>query len=417
MPQREIITGLDIGSYAIRVVILEQTQEGRFSIIGCAERASEGMAKGMVSNVEDLVSSISEVLEEAERMTGINVEHAVIGISGTHIRTLESTGVVAVAKADKEITEDDVARAIEAAQAVATPANYEILHVIPKDFKVDSQTGIKDPVGMTGVRLEVFTQIIIGLSSQIKNLTKCIYRAGIDIDDLVFSILACAESTLTKQQKELGVALINFGSQTTSLIVYEEGEVLYTTVLPIGSNHITSDIAIGLRTSFEAAEAVKLEVVQLDPKKVNKRDEIDLAKFSSGEKERTMISLKYISDIAEARVDEIFNLIDKELKKINRSGLLPAGLVFTGAGAKLPGMLEVAKDHFKLPAFLGLPLGASESPIDKVNDLSFNTAVGLAIWGTQGLNKKSHRGIAVGDFGSVNKIVGQIQGWFKSLMP
>src|SRR3989338_4887396 len=271
MPQREIITGLDIGSYAIRVVILEQTQEGRFSIIGCAERASEGMAKGMVSNVEDLVSSISEVLEEAERMTGINVEHAVIGISGTHIKTLESNGVVAVAKADKEITDEDVARAIEAAQAVATPANYEILHVIPKDFTVDNQSGIKDPVGMTGVRLEVATQIIIGLSSQIKNLTKCIYRAGIDIDDLVFSLLATSESTLTKQQKELGVALVNLGAQTANLIVYEEGQVLHTAVLPVGSAHVTADIAIGLRTSIEAAEAIKLEAGNFDQKKESKR--------------------------------------------------------------------------------------------------------------------------------------------------
>ena len=231
MSQVQIISGLDIGSSNIRLVTLQNQPDNAWQIIGVVEQKTEGVAKGMVTNIEDLVSSVSEVVEKSERMIGLPIESCVVGISGTHIQTLESRGVVAVAKADKEITEEDVARSIEAAQAVATPANYEILHVIPKDFTVDNQSGIKDPVGMTGVRLEVATQIIIGLSSQIKNLTKCIYRAGIDIDDLVFSVLACAESTLTKQQKELGVALVNLGSQTTNLIVYEEGEVLHTAVL------------------------------------------------------------------------------------------------------------------------------------------------------------------------------------------
>ena len=272
MPQVEIVTGLDIGSSNIRAVILEHTVSGSWQIIGASERSTEGVAKGMVTNIEDLVSSVSEVLEQAERMTGIPIERAVTGISGTHIKTLISTGVVAVSKADKEITEEDVARAIEAAQTIATPANYEILHVIPRDFTIDGQTGIKDPVGMTGVRLEVSTQMIMGLSAQIKNLTKCIYRTGVDIDDLVFGILAACESTLTKKQKELGVALVNLGAQTSSLIVYEEGDVLHTVVLPVGSNHITSDIAIGLRTSMETAEAIKLEVASANMQNVSKRD-------------------------------------------------------------------------------------------------------------------------------------------------
>ncbi len=415
MLQLETKTGLDIGSNNIRVVTLQHQPDETWQIIGAAERQAEGMAKGMVTNIEDLVSSISEVLEQSERMTGTPIESSVVGISGTHIKTLESNGVVAVAKADKEITEEDVARAIEAAQAVATPANYEILHVIPKDFTVDNQSGIKDPVGMTGVRLEVATQIIIGLSSQIKNLTKCIYRAGIDVDDLVFSILACSESTLTKQQKELGVALVNIGSQTTNLIVYEEGEVLHTAVLPVGSNHITADIAIGLRTSIETAEAVKLEVVQLNSKKVSKRDEIDLAKFSSTEKERTMVSLKHICDIATARVEEIFVLVDKELKKINRSGLLPSGVVLTGGGSKLPGLLELAKDKFKLPAFEGKPLGTEESPVDKVTDSAYTVALGLAIWGTQGIVQKGR--LHLPKFSSVDEVVGKMKDWFKSLLP
>ncbi len=415
MPQVEIITGLDIGSSNIRAVVLERQSDLSWQIIGAAERPAEGVAKGMVTNIEDLVSSISEVLEQAERMTGLPIERAVVGISGTHIKTLNSTGVVAVAKADKEITEEDVARAIEAAQAVATPANYEILHVIPKDFTIDGQTGIKDPIGMTGVRLEVATQIIMGLASQIKNLTKCIYRTGVDIDDLVFGILGGSESTLTKKQKELGVALVNLGAQTTSLIVYEEGDVLHTAVLPVGSNHITADIAIGLRTSIETAEAIKLEAAQAFPEQVSKRDEIDLAKFSASDSERTMVPLRHIAEITQARAEEILALIDKELKKINRSGLLPSGVVLTGAGAKLEGLLNLAKDKLKLPVFLGLPLGVENTAIDKVNDPAYTTALGLAIWGTQNTALKNK--LRLPNFSSVDEVVGKMKDWFKSLLP
>ncbi|MFA6304279.1 MAG: cell division protein FtsA [Patescibacteria group bacterium] len=415
MTQAQIITGLDIGSSNIRAVVLQQTHEGGWQIIGASERLAEGVAKGMVTNIEDLVSSISECLEQAERMTGLPIERAVVGMNGTHIKTLESTGVVAVAKADKEITEEDVERAIEAAQAVATPANYEILHVIPKDFTIDGQSGVKDPVGMTGIRLEVATQIIMGLSSQVKNLTKCIYRTGVDINDVVFGVLAASESTLVKKQKELGVALVNLGAQTTSLIVYEEGDVLHTAVLPIGSNHITADIAIGLRISMETAEALKLEIAQADSSKVNKRDEIDLARFSVNEKERTMVYVKQIAEIVQARVEEIFSLIDKELKKINRSGLLPSGVVLTGGGAKLPGILELGKEKLKLPVFAGFPLGLENNAIDKVNDPSYATALGLAIWGTQGAAAK--HGLHLPSFSSVDQVVGKMKDWFKSLLP
>jgi len=320
-----------------------------------------------------------------------------------------------VAKADKEITEEDVERAIEAAQAVATPPNHEILHVIPRDFKVDNQTGIKDPVGMTGVRLEVATQIIIGLSAQIKNLTKSIYRTGVDITDLVFGILACAESTLDKKQRELGVALVNLGHHTTTMIVYEEGDILHSAVLPIGSSHITSDIAIGLRTSVDAAEIIKLEVAQADSRKVNKRDEIDLAKFSDQEKERTMISVKHVSEIVQARCEEIFSLINAELKKIDRLGLLPAGVVLTGGGAKLNGLIDLAKEKLKLPVVIGLPQGAAESSIDKINDPSYATAIGLAIWGSQSSHKSAK--FRLPNFSSVDDAVSKMKRWFKSLLP
>ena len=416
MPHENIITGLDIGSSYIRAVVLRTSgEDGNIEIIGAAEKQSQGISKGMVTDIEDAVSSISEVLEQLERMTGYPVESAVVGISGTHIKTLESKGVVAVARADKEITEEDVERAIEAAQAVATPPNHEILHVIPRDFTVDNQTGVKDPVGMNGVRLEVSTQIIIGLSSQIKNLTKSIYRTGVDINDLVFGVLASSESILEKKQKELGVALVNIGSHITTLIVYEEGDILHTAVLPLGSNHVTSDIAIGLRTSVEAAEVIKLEVAKASCKKIGKRDEIDLAKFSDRENERTMVSVKQICDISEARAEEIFSLVDRELKIINRSGLLPSGIVLTGGGSKLEGLVAMAKDKLKLPVVLGKPYDIADNAIDKVNDPGYSTALGLALWGSHSGYKRSKFNLP--SFSSVDDAVDKMKDWFKTLLP
>lgn len=376
-----LITGLDIGTSAIRIVVGQiNPSDNEFCVVAATEAQASGISKGMIVSIEDAVSSITSALEQAERIVGQPINHAYVGISGSHINTMPSRGVIAVSRADNEVTESDVERVIEAAQAVATPPNYEIVHVIPKIFTVDNQTGIKDPVGMSGVRLEVETQIIQGLSSQIKNLTKGVYRTGIEIDDLVLSVLANAESCLTKRQKDLGVALVNIGSSTTSLAVFEEGDILATHVLPIGSSHITNDIAIGLRTSLEVAEEVKLTYGQANPAALNNKEEISLSEFDV--KESDTISLKYISEIIEARLQEIFDMVDKKLIEIERSGLLPAGIVLTGGGAKIPGLVELAKKEFRLPASLSLPENCN-TVIDKVNDLSYTTASGLAIWGSE----------------------------------
>ncbi|OGY46122.1 MAG: cell division protein FtsA [Candidatus Buchananbacteria bacterium RIFCSPHIGHO2_02_FULL_45_11b] len=381
MPEQEIIAGLDIGSTAIRLAVGQRLgQEEKIHIIGSAEVPAEGISKGIVSSIEDAVSAITGCLEKAERMAGRPIESAWVGISGSHIISQESRGVVAVARSDGEISEDDVARAIEAARTVVTPPNYEILHVIPKGFIVDGQAGIKDPVGMTGVRLEVDTQIIQGLSSQIKNLTKAVYRPGLNIEDLVLSILATAEAVITSRQKELGVAVVNIGGSTTGLAVYEEGDIIHTAVLPVGSDHITSDIAIGLRIPIDAAEKIKLEYGSALPEGVGKREEIDVGELEG--KESNFVSKKYIAEITEARVEEIFSKINNELKKIDRSGKLPAGAVLVGGGAKLNGLVEAAKKQLRLPASLGKPLAVT-SAIDKVSDPAFATAIGLVIWGSQ----------------------------------
>jgi len=379
-------------------------------IIGISEVPSEGISKGIINSIEDAVSSISTAFEKAERMTGIPAKNAYVSIAGTHILSQSSRGVVAVAKADGEIREQDVDRALEAAQAVATPPNYEILHVIPRSFTVDSQSGIKDPVGMTGIRLEVEAQIIQGLSSQVKNITKSVYRTGVDIEDIVLAPLAAAEATLNKRQKELGVCLLNIGGATTSLAVFEEGDVIHTAILPVGAMHITSDIAIGLRTSLDTAELVKIRYGTAVPEEIDKREEIDLSEF--GDSEQEVVSRKHIADIILARVEEIFQMADRELKAIERSGKLPAGILLTGGGAKLEGLVDVARKEFRLPASIGYPKDVS-SAIDKVHDPALSTAVGLIVWGDRS-RQEAGSGM-LSRFSTVHHGVGKIRDWFHSL--
>lgn len=413
MAKEAIITGLDVGSTTIRVAIGQKNTDNEVHIIGAAEHPAEGISKGVVTSIEDAISSISSALEKAERMTGIPIEQAYVSINGSHVMSQESHGVVAVSKADGEIKEDDVARVIEAAQTVATPPNYEILHVIPRQFTVDNQKGIKDPVGMTGIKLEVDTQIILGLSSQVKNLTKCIYRTGVDIQDLVVGVLASSESVLSRRQKELGAVLVNLGGLTTGIMVFEEGDVIYTKILPVGSGHITNDIAIGLRTSVEMAEKIKMEFGTCLPNEIGKKEEIDLAQIEGGE--NGLVSKKEVAEIIEARVEEIFSLINKELKTIGRAGMLPAGIVLTGGGAKLNGLVDVAKRVFCLPASVGMPKDF-RTAIEKINDPVFAAAVGLVMWGAN-LEQNNKRGIAMPKFSSVVDVTGKMKKWFKSLLP
>ncbi len=417
MAKEDILTGLDIGSTAIRIVVGQVNPNDRkIHILGAAEHPAEGISKGSITSIEDAVSSISGVLENVERMTGVPVEHAFVGINGGHIASQDSHGVIAVSKSDGEIREEDVERVIEAAQAVATPPNYEILHVIPRSFTVDNQKGIKDPIGMTGIRLEVDAQIIQGLSSQIKNLTKCIYRTGIDIDDLVLGVLATSEAVLTKKQKDLGVALLNIGGSTTSLLVFEEGDVLHSAILPVGSSHITNDIAIGLRTSIDLAEKIKVEHGSALPSEISKRDEINFEEIDS--REEGVVSKKHVAEIIEARCEEIFKMANKELEKIDRAGLLPAGVVLTGGGAKLPGLIEIAKSEFKLPASLGSPADLGSTAVDKVNDLNYTTAIGLLYWGmSASMQLGEGRRMSMPRFSAVSDATSKMKKWFKSLVP
>lgn len=275
----EIIAGLDIGSSAIRLVIGQKidTPTGQdLQVIGAVSSPTSGVSKGIINSIEETTSSISACLEKAERLVGVPLSNVWVGINDPHIKCDRSKGVVAVGKSDGEINDTDINRAIEAARALAVPVNYEILHVLPVRFAVDNQSDIKDPIGMSGIRLEVETLIVQGLSTQIKNLTKAIYRTGLEIEDLVLSPLAAAEAVLSSKQKELGVVLINIGASTTSLAVYEERNLLHTAILPIGSEHITSDIAIGLRCPINLADRIKKEYGNCLPELFSKEDEVDV---------------------------------------------------------------------------------------------------------------------------------------------
>lgn len=417
MPRDEYIVGLDIGSTAVRMVVGQRLvgEKAGVHILGAVETVSEGIARGIINSLEDAVSSVSGCLEQTERMTGVPIRHAWIGVSGSHTLSQESRGVVGVSRSDGEIREEDVERAIEAARTVATPPNYEILHVLPRTFTVDGQGGVKDPVGMTGIRLEVDAQIVQALSSQMKNLTKCVFRAGLEIEDLVYSPLASALAVATPRQKELGVLIANIGGATTSLAVFEEGDLLHTTVLPIGSQHITSDLAIGLRTSIEVAERLKIEYGTARPTDVGKGENIDLAALGADHSEE--VSRKYVAEIIEARVEEIFEKIEKELKRVARDGMLPAGVIFTGGGARLAGLVEFAKKKLRLPAALGAPIGI-QAVAEKAYDLTFSTAVGLVLWGAEirGREHKNSWGRSR-DLAGVGKATGGLKKWFRSILP
>ncbi|MEK9155569.1 MAG: cell division protein FtsA [Patescibacteria group bacterium] len=416
----DILTGLDIGSSTIRVAVAQlmpgEDGKPRLHVIGAVSSPSFGVHRGAISSLEDAVSSISKALEKAERMTGVAINSAWVGIAGQSILVQESRGVIGVSRTDAEVKEEDVERAMEAARSVATPTNYDILHVIPKSFTVDGQRGVKDPVGMNGIRLEVDAVIIEALASHIKNLTKSVYRTGLDIDDLVYTPLATAEAVLTQRQKELGVCVLNVGASSTTLAVFEEGDLLHTAVLPFGGDHITNDIAIGLRTSIEVAERIKMQYGHAIPDHVDRKAQFALADF--GIEGDETVKTRFIAEIIEARLEEIFEAADNELRKIDRSGMLPVGAVLTGGSIKLDGVIDVAKRILRLPCSLGVPTSVS-SVIDEAHDPAYATAIGLAVWGNaiRGVGKGKFSLGSLLKFKSVDKVADQLRKWMKSLVP
>jgi cell division protein FtsA len=374
-----VIVGIDIGSSNVRAIIAQQLkgeQQPRIVGTGCA--VSFGIRRGAITDIDDVAKSVNEAVQQAERMSGVQVKGAIFNIGGGDVGFQNSKGVIAIGRADGEVIEDDINRVIGEAQVISLPMNKEIVHVIARKYRLDDQDNIKDPTGMKGVRLEVDALVIESSSVHVKNISKCAYQASIEIDDLVFEPLAASKAVLSKKQKELGVALIDIGGGTTSLAVYEEGDLIHAVIIPVGAGHITNDIAIGLRTSVETAEKIKLEYGSAISNDINKKEGIELSQFDSAEED--VVSRHHVAEIIEARFEEIFSLVQKELKLIGKAGLLPSGVVLVGGGAKMTHATDLAKDVLGLPAQLGFPAGFG-GMLDKVDDPAFAVASGLILWG------------------------------------
>ncbi|MBI1812487.1 cell division protein FtsA, partial [Candidatus Peregrinibacteria bacterium] len=380
MPKERVLSSLDIGSAKIRTVIAvvdgNDTERRMPNVIGVGISPSLGMRKGHVIDVEELIHNIISSIEDAERMAGVPVNHVFVGMSGSHIEAFDSRGVIAISGA--EITVEDIARVLEAAQAVSIPQNRRILHIEPKFYAVDEQRGIKNPVGMTGIRLEAEAHIITGYVQHVKNLEKSIDQAGVDIDAIVPATIAASEAVLTKRQKELGVVVIDIGAGCTSIAVFEEGTILHSVTLPIAGESVTNDIAIGLRTSIDTAEKIKIEYGSVLPSEMNEREMIDLSTVSKVDTQT--VSKKYMAEIMQARYYEIFSLIKEQLTRIGRSGMLPAGALLTGGAVKAPGVLDLARDVLGLPVQMGFPVDIG-GVIEKVDDPAYATSLGTLVWG------------------------------------
>lgn len=389
----KIVVGVDIGTSKIVSVIAKIDES--VNILGVSEHRALGIRKGQIVDIEEAVSAINGSLESAERMAGYSASHVIASISGGHIESINSRGVVAVSSPDGEITPADLGRVIDAARAVSMPSSREIIHVLPRNYTVDGQEGIKDPIGMTGVRLEVDTHIVSANSTSLRNLEKALGGVGVDVDSVVFSGYASGLAVLSDTEKELGVVLVDIGAGTTDICIYVEGSVSYSSVLPIGARHITNDLAIGLRISLESAEKIKLFLSKETERKVlrpedddmpvvkepaEKKDEIDVSTLNLPEEVRKISKKTLIDGIIRPRLNEIFTMVGIEIKKSGYGGQMPAGLVITGGGAMTIGVSEAAKRMLAMPVRVGTP-NDIKGIIDEVQNPAFSSVIGLCMYG------------------------------------
>ncbi|OGZ17681.1 MAG: cell division protein FtsA [Candidatus Nealsonbacteria bacterium RBG_13_36_15] len=376
MARSHFINSLDVGSGSIKILAIEK-RKGNLEpeFLNLIRVPSAGLRKGTVINIDQVSDSIQSAIEEFQSSYGRKIKPVIVNISGSHIFSTPSRGVIAVSRADQKISQEDIERALQAAQTFSLPSNKEVLDVIAKEFIIDGEKGIKEPLGMKGIRLEVEILALCGFSPYVKNLTNSVLNAGLHIQDIFVSPLASSKAVLTPKQKELGVALLDIGAGTTGLAVFEEGDLIQAAIFPIGSGHITNDIAIGLRCDIDTAERIKLEYGSCFLRGGRKKEKIR----KIGKDEPLVFSLKMLGKIIEARVSEIFRLTNKELKKIGRQGKLPAGIVLTGGGAKLPKIKELARKELKLPCKIGYPKGIAGLE----QDPSLAVVAGLALNGLE----------------------------------
>ncbi len=422
-----IIVAIDVGTYKI-VTVIAKVVENVISVLGVSEVKSQGIRKGQVVDIEEAVHAINSSLESAERMAGYSASHVIVSLGGSQISCQNSRGVVAVATPNGEITESDLQRVIDAAKAISIPSTRDIIHVLPRNYIVDGQEGIKDPVGMSGTRLEVDTHIVTANTVSLRNLEKAFSEVGVDVDSFAFSGYASSLSVLSDTEKELGVVLVDIGAGTTDIAIYTEGSMAYSSVLAIGARHVTNDLAIGLRISLESAEKIKLYFSQTQSKRVARpdegekeqkpSDEVDLSSLNLAEDIRKVSQKTLVDGIIRPRLNEICTMIALEIKKSGFAAQTPAGVVFTGGGALTVGLRDAARRTLAMPVRIGMPTDV-KGIIDEVQHPAFSTAVGLIRYGmTSTTSKESTLRIGIpGGNMNVGKVVKKLLNLVKTFIP
>ena len=405
------IVGIDVGTTKVCTLVGEAT-EHELKIVGVGIAPTRGLKKGVVVNVVEAAAAIKASLEKAERSSGYEIARAFVSVTGGHVSAVNSRGVVGVNRGDKGISADDVARALDAARAIAIPQDREVLHVIPRGFAVDGQDGVKEPLGMIGFRLEVEAHIVTGQSSSIHNLMRCVENCNVGVDGLVLAPIASGEAVLTDTEKEMGVVLADIGAGTTDVAIFIEGSVWHTTVLPVGGHHLTNDVAVGMRVPFDAAEQLKVEYGHARHETIDPTEVVQVKAFGD-DGGATRVQRRDLAEIIEARAEEIFHLILQEIKRSGYDGLLPAGLVITGGTSQLRGMRELGKQVLGLPVRIGIPHDI-QGLTDTIDSPAYATAVGLLLWGRTQVDapppllRKDKKG---SDWGE------RFGGFFKTLLP
>lgn len=411
MGKRLIVCGIDVGNSKVKTVIAEIDRE-TFGprLIGLGDAASNGMRRGTVVDMEEATKNIRDSVTKAENMAGVKISRAYASINGTHIRSQISRGIIAVSRADNEISQYDIDRVVDAASTISLPPNREIIHTIPRNFVIDAQEWVKNALGMKGVRLEADVLLIEGLSPYIRNLAKCLNTNDIEVAEFIFAPLATAKAVLNKHQKEQGVMNIDIGGGISSLAVFHEGDLIHTAVLPVGSKHITNDIAVAFRTSVDNAEQVKKNHGSVFSDDKSKKDQVDLSQLLG--EEGFVVSKKQIAKIIDARISEIFDIVSSELKKNPSGNLLPAGVVLSGGGANLEGLLGFTKDRLRLFTQIGGEQFSSFAG-DGLSDPAYATAIGLVIWGSEKEFSEGYSGSGAFSSRRLKKAVK----WLKNFLP
>lgn len=408
--KEKLIVGLDIGTTKICCIVGEITPSG-VNIVGIGMHPSVGLRKGVVVNIENTVSSIKRAVEEAELMAGCEISSVYAGIAGGHIKGFNSHGVIAVK--NREVSPQDIERVLEAARAVAIPMDREVIHTIPQEYIVDDQDGIMDPRGMSGVRLEAKVHIVTGAVTSAQNIIRCAHRAGLDVCDIVLEPLASSEAVLSPEEKNLGVALVDFGGGTTDLVIFSHNSIRHTAVLALGGQNLTNDLAIGLRTSAKNAEEIKCKHGCCLTSMVDGDDTIEV--MPVGSQSSRSVSRKLVADILEPRVEEIFLLIHREMIRAGYENEVPSGIVISGGSALLQGVPEVAEQVFNLPVRRGYPMEVGGLK-DVVHSPQYATAVGLVIFGVQQEKSQAEKHFRIRQENIFNRVAQRMRKWFRDVI-